>query len=155
MDHAAYTDDYIAGILARTRVIAMVGASAVPNRPSYFAMKYLLGKGYRVIPINPSLAGQEILKQPVVGSLQDLEAPVDMVDIFRNSEAALAVTREIKCPDAFGLRIIEIRERLRRAAIQWQAPKICCALPRVHIKQRTAIRRPAQCGQIIDGKIAL
>ena len=107
MDHAAYTDDYIAGILARTRVIAMVGASAVPNRPSYFAMKYLLGKGYRVIPINPSLAGQEILKQPVVGSLQDLEAPVDMVDIFRNSEAALAVTREaIALKDKLGLSCI-------------------------------------------------
>jgi len=94
VDHAAYADDYIAGILARTRVIAMVGASAVPNRPSYFAMKYLIGKGYRVIPVNPSLAGQEILKQKVLGSLQELEAPVDMVDIFRNSDAALGVTRE-------------------------------------------------------------
>lgn len=94
MDHNAYTDEYIAGILADTRVIAMVGASAVPNRPSYFAMKYLLGKGYTVIPVNPSLVGQEILKQKVVASLQDLTAPIDMIDIFRNSEAALAVTRE-------------------------------------------------------------
>jgi predicted CoA-binding protein len=72
----------------------MVGASAVPNRPSYFAMKYLLGKGYTVIPVNPGLAGEEILKQKVVASLQDLDAPVDMVDIFRNSDAALAVTQE-------------------------------------------------------------
>ena len=104
MDHAAYTDEYIAAILASTRVIAMVGASAVPNRPSYFAMKYLLGKGYKVIPVNPGLAGQEILKQKVVTSLEDLEAPVDMVYIFRNSEAALGITREaIALKDKLGI----------------------------------------------------
>jgi predicted CoA-binding protein len=107
VDHAAYTDEYIAGILAGTRVIAMVGASAVPNRPSFFAMKYLLGKGYSVIPVNPGLAGQEILKQKVVASLQDLDAPVDMVDIFRNSEAALSVTREaISLKDKLGITCI-------------------------------------------------
>lgn len=107
MDHAAYTDDYIAGILSATRVIAMVGASAVPNRPSFFAMKYLLGKGYTVIPVNPSLAGQEILKQKVVASLQELAAPVDMIDIFRNSEAALDVTREaIALKDKLGIACI-------------------------------------------------
>ena len=107
MDHAAYTDDYIAGILAETRVIAMVGASAVANRPSYFTMKYLLGKGYKVIPVNPGLVGQEILKQKVVASLADLETPVDMVDIFRNSDAALAVTREaIGLRDKLGLKFI-------------------------------------------------
>lgn len=107
MDHAAYTDDDIAGILAETRVIAMVGASAVPNRPSYFAMKYLLGKGYKVIPVNPGLAGQEILKQKVVASLADLEAPVDMIDIFRNSEAALLVTRDaIDLKDKLGIKFI-------------------------------------------------
>lgn len=107
MDHSSYTDDYIADILARTRVIAMIGASAVPNRPSYFAMKYLLGKGYTVIPVNPGLAGQEILKQKVFATLQDLQAPVDMVDIFRNSEAALAVTRDaIALRDALGVRTI-------------------------------------------------
>lgn len=107
MDHAAYTDEYIAGILGRTRVIAMIGASAIAIRPSYFAMKYLIGKGYRVIPVNPSLAGQEILKQPVLASLQDLEAPVDMIDIFRNAEAALAVTREaISLKEKLGLSCI-------------------------------------------------
>ena len=94
MTHASYPDAYIAEILGGVRVIAMVGASAVSNRPSYFAMKYLLGKGYTVIPVNPGLAGQEILQQKVFASLGELQAPVDMIDIFRNSDAALEVTRE-------------------------------------------------------------
>lgn len=107
MDHARYSDTYIADVLGTARVIAMVGASAVSNRPSYFAMKYLLGKGYKVIPVNPGLAGQEIMGQKVVAGLADLEAPVDMVDIFRNSAAALEVTREaIALKDRLGIKSI-------------------------------------------------
>ena len=94
MNHTSYTDEYISGILSSACVIAMVGASAASNRPSYFAMKYLLGKGYRVIPVNPGLAGQEILGQRVFASLAEVPPPVDIVDIFRNSRAALAITRE-------------------------------------------------------------
>jgi predicted CoA-binding protein len=107
VDHARYSDEYIADVLASCPVIAMVGASANTNRPSYFAMKYLIGKGYTVIPVNPGLAGQEILKQKVVASLADLQAPVQMVDIFRNSEAALEVTREaITLKDKLGLKVV-------------------------------------------------
>src|SRR5687768_9983542 len=94
MNHDRYDNAYIAGILNSVKTIAMVGASANTNRPSYFAMKYLLGKSYAVVPVNPALAGQEILGQKVAGTLADLAIPVDMVDIFRNSEAALDVTRE-------------------------------------------------------------
>lgn len=90
----AYDDDYIRGILRRTRVIAMPGASTSWNRPSFFVMKYLQRKGYRVIPVNPRAAGQEILGEPVVGSLGEIGSPVDMVDIFRNSEAAGPITDE-------------------------------------------------------------
>ena len=78
MDHTSYTDDYIAGILGEAKVIAMVGASATSNRPSYFAMKYLLGKGYRVHPVNPGLAGKEILGQRVYASMRDVPAGVDL-----------------------------------------------------------------------------
>jgi len=88
MNHDAYADDYIAGILRATRVIAMVGASPNWNRPSYFAMKYLQSKGYRVVPVNPAAAGQEILAEKVYATLADIPGPIDMVDIFRNSEAA-------------------------------------------------------------------
>jgi uncharacterized protein len=107
MTHATYSDAYIAGILRENSVIAMVGASATANRPSYFAMKYLLGKGFRIVPVNPGLAGQTILGQKVYGSLADVPPPVHIVDVFRNSEAALAVTREaVALKDKLGLRVI-------------------------------------------------
>lgn len=88
IDHDRYDDAYLRRILRETKTIAMVGASANWNRPSYFAMKYLLDRGYRVMPINPGAAGQEILGQPVYTSLDQLPVKADMVDIFRNSEAA-------------------------------------------------------------------
>jgi hypothetical protein len=94
MNHDSYSDAYINDILARHRTIAMVGASANPSRPSYFAMKYLKEKGFRVIPINPGQAGKEILGEPVCASLSEIAEPVDIVDIFRSSDAALAVTRD-------------------------------------------------------------
>ncbi|MGB0086326.1 MAG: CoA-binding protein [Rhodomicrobiaceae bacterium] len=94
MNHDTYSDDDIRGILRDCKVFAMVGASPNQVRPSYFAMKYLLGKGYRVIPVNPGHAGKEILGQKVHASLKDIPDPVDVVDIFRNSEAALQVTKD-------------------------------------------------------------
>jgi predicted CoA-binding protein len=84
----AYDDAYIRGILKRVRTIAAVGMSANDMRPSYFAMLYLQNKGYRVIPINPRYAGQEILGETVLASLDDLPAPPDMVQIFRRSQDA-------------------------------------------------------------------
>ncbi|RMF01535.1 MAG: CoA-binding protein, partial [Alphaproteobacteria bacterium] len=94
MNHDSYSDSYIRGILTRYRTFAMVGASANSVRPSYFAMKYLLDKGYTVIPVNPGHAGGEILGQTVYGALHDIPVPVEVVDIFRNSEAALGITRD-------------------------------------------------------------
>ncbi len=114
MDHSRYSDLYISDILGDTTTIAMVGASANNNRPSYFAMKYLLGKGYTIHPINPGLAGKEILGQTVYGELQDVPAPVDMVDIFRNSEAALEITREaIRLKDALQIKVIWMQLSVR------------------------------------------
>jgi predicted CoA-binding protein len=94
IDHDRYDDAYLRRILRETKTIAMVGASANWNRPSYFAMKYLLDRGYRVMPINPGAAGQEILGQPVYASLDELPVKADMVDIFRNSEAAGPISDE-------------------------------------------------------------
>jgi predicted CoA-binding protein len=83
------TDDAaIKALLERVRTIALVGASAKPERDSNRVMGFLLARGYRVIPVNPGLAGQEILGQPVAASLADIAEPIDMVEIFRNSEAA-------------------------------------------------------------------
>ena len=94
MDHDKYSEAYIRGILNTVRTIAMVGASSNTIRPSYFAMKYLLEKGYDVIPVNPREAGTELLGKTVYESLKDIPEPVDMVDIFRNSEAAGPLTDE-------------------------------------------------------------
>ena len=94
MNHDSYTDDFIRGVLASVRTIAMVGASDNWNRPSYFAMKYLQKKGYRVIPVNPRAAGQVVLGETVVSDLKEIAGPFDMVDIFRNAEAAGPITAE-------------------------------------------------------------
>ena len=92
--HDHYADEQIRRILQRVRTIAMVGASANWNRPSYYAMKYLQEKGYRVIPVNPRAAGTTILGETAYASLAEIPDAIDMVDIFRNSEAAGPITDE-------------------------------------------------------------
>ncbi|HEY2185627.1 MAG TPA: CoA-binding protein [Xanthobacteraceae bacterium] len=94
MDHDQYSDSYIRGILNTVKTIAMVGVSANSSRPSYFAFKYLLERGYRMIPVNPGLAGQELLGQTVYATLGDIPEPVDMVDIFRAPRYARAIVQE-------------------------------------------------------------
>lgn len=89
-----YSDELIKSILRSTKTFAMVGASGNEIRPSYFAMMYLQEKGYVIHPVNPGLAEKEILGRKVYASLKDVPAPVDMVDIFRNSEHALGVVEE-------------------------------------------------------------
>ena len=95
MNHDTYADAYIKGILDEVKTIAMIGASANNVRPSYFVLKYLLSKGYKVWPINPGQAGKEILGQKVYASLDELPAVPDMIDIFRNSEAAGVIVDEV------------------------------------------------------------
>jgi predicted CoA-binding protein len=94
MDHDSYADSYIRGILNTVKTIAMVGISPKDNRPSYFAFKYLLERGYRMIPVNPGQAGKEILGQHVYARLSDIPHPIDMVDIFRASDAVPAIVDE-------------------------------------------------------------
>ena len=94
MDHDSYPDDLIRKILRATKTIAMVGSSAQWIRPSYFAMKYLQRKGFRVIPVNPKEAGNTILGETVYARLADIPEAIDMVDIFRNSEAAGGIADE-------------------------------------------------------------
>jgi predicted CoA-binding protein len=94
MNHDSYPDNYIRGILNTVKTIAMVGASEKENRPSYFAFKYLLERGYRMIPVNPSHAGELMLGQRIYARLLDIAEPVDMVDIFRASRYALPIVQE-------------------------------------------------------------
>ena len=92
MQHDTYGDSYLSDILASVKTIALVGASTNWNRPSYFVMKYLQSKGFRVIPVNPGVAGEQLLGETVYARLEDIPEPVDMVDVFRNAEAAGPVT---------------------------------------------------------------
>ena len=103
----SYDDTLIKAILRNTRTIAMVGASGNEIRPSYFAMMYLLNKGYQVVPVNPSLAGKEILGQKVYASLKDVPAPIDMVDIFREAKFAPGIARETVIEkDRLGVKVL-------------------------------------------------
>jgi len=103
----AYSDTVIKTILRSVKTIAMVGASGNEIRPSYFAMMYLLNKGYKIIPVNPGMAGKEILGQKVYASLKDVPAPVDMVDIFREARYAPDIVREALAEkDRLGLTIV-------------------------------------------------
>lgn len=87
-------DEVVIKVLNQSKVIALVGASPKPERASFRVMNYLLARGYDVIPVNPLKVGSDILGQPVVASLSEIDKPIDMVDVFRNSEAAGAVIDE-------------------------------------------------------------
>jgi hypothetical protein len=94
MSHDSYPDDLIRSILRRVRRIAMVGASDNPARPSFLVFKYLSERGYEVIPVNPGRVGQNLLGRPFVAALKDIAGPLDMVEIFRNAEAAAETVAE-------------------------------------------------------------
>lgn len=100
MNHDSYSDAYIRGILSAVKTIAVVGVSQRTSRPSYFVFKYLLERGYRMIPVNPGQAGGELLGQKVYPTLADIPEPIDIVDIFRNSDAVLGVVQEALALDS-------------------------------------------------------
>jgi predicted CoA-binding protein len=90
----SYTDAFLKDILTRTKRVAIVGVSDNPVRASYFVARYLSLKGYKIVPVNPMLAGKSLFGVPVVSSLAEIEGPVDMVDIFRRSDAVPEIVDE-------------------------------------------------------------
>jgi predicted CoA-binding protein len=99
MNHDSYDDNYIRSILNGVKSVAMVGASPVNVRPSYFAFKYLAQRGYDMIPVNPGHVGKSLLGRPFVASLSDIGRTIDMVDIFRSSSHIMPVVEEaLKLP---------------------------------------------------------
>ncbi len=113
-DDLTYSDRYLRGILHSVRTIAMVGISPKWNRPSYFAMKYLQAKGFRVIPINPRAAGSEILGETCYASLAEVPDKIDMVDVFRAADAAGRIVDEaIAIKDDKGIRVVWMQLGIR------------------------------------------
>ncbi len=94
MNHDRYDDAYLRDILTRTKIIALVGASPRPDRPSHRVMQFLQGRGFRVIPVNPQVAGTIINGETVRASLADIPEAIDMVDIFRRSEEVAPIVDE-------------------------------------------------------------
>jgi uncharacterized protein len=149
--HDGKSDEDIARLLALPRTIAVIGASANPARPSNRVMAFLIGEGFTIIPVNPGQAGREILGRKTYGKLADVPGPVQIVDIFRNSEAALGAVREAiaETPrlaiEAVWMQLGVINETAAREAVEAglevvmdRCPKI--ELPRLAMGSR-AIRR--------------
>ncbi|NQU60761.1 MAG: CoA-binding protein [Rhodospirillales bacterium] len=136
-NHSHYTDELLRSILGQVRTIAMVGASTLWRRPSYYAAKYLDHKGFRIIPINPARVGDEILGEKVHGTIADVPGQIDMLQIFRPSPEAWAITQEtIRNKDAKGIKVLwmqltvrddaaaEIAEEAGLTVIMDRCPKI-------------------------------
>ncbi len=112
-----YSDTLLRHVLSTVRTIALVGASGDWKRPSFFAMKYLQRRGYRVIPVNPGRAGSEILGETVYASLADIPGDIDMVDVFRASEAALGVAEEtVALKDEKNIKVLWLQLGVRNDA---------------------------------------
>ena len=112
--HDYYSDRRLRAILRSVRTFAMVGASTVWRRPSFYAMKYLQKRGFRIIPVNPARAGEEILGERVYGTIEDIPIQVDMVDIFRTSEEALRITKDVLASkDDKGIKVLWMQLSVR------------------------------------------
>jgi predicted CoA-binding protein len=136
-----YPDATIRDILQRVRTIALVGASANPARPSFGVMRYLLSKGYRVIPVNPGLAGQDLLGQRVHAALRDIPGPVDMVDIFRATDAVPGIVEEAI---AIGAKVVWMQLGVRHdaAAAKAEAAGIDVIMNRCPAIELERLERP-------------
>lgn len=112
--HDFYPDGHLRRILGSVQTIAMIGASTLWRRPSYYAMAYLQKRGYRVVPVNPAREGAVVLGETVRGRLADAPAPIDMVDVFRPSAEALEIARDVVAnKDAKGIRVLWMQLSVR------------------------------------------
>jgi uncharacterized protein len=136
------SDEEIADLLTHARTIAMVGASDRPNRPSYGVMRFLQSRGYRVIPVNPQIAGEELHGEKVVSSLADIDEPIDIVDIFRRPLAAGDAVEEAIAAGAKAvwLQLGVINEQAARRAEEAGLKVVMDRCPKIEIAR---LRLPA------------
>ena len=143
MNHGGYSDDYLRGILADTKTIAIVGASPRVQRPSHGVMRFLQHHGYRAIPVNPNAAGQDILGERVHARLADIPEKIDLVDIFRRSAlAGAAVDEAIAIRARYVWMQLDVRDAAAAARAEAQGIKVvmdrCPAIeiPRLGLARR-------------------
>jgi predicted CoA-binding protein len=116
-DRLVYSDDFVRRVLADARTIAVVGASSKPMRASNHVMAYLQSRGYRTVPVNPNEVGRKINGETVYARLADVPAPVDLVDVFRNSGAVGGVVADVlAAKDRLGIRAIWMQLGVRNDA---------------------------------------
>lgn len=129
------TEQQIKSILQQVKHIALVGASDKPHRASYGVMAYLLEQGYQVTPVSPKLAGQDLLGQKVYATLAEIPHPIDMVDIFRNSEAAYGVAEEAIAVNAkvLWLQLGVINEQAEKLATEAGLQVVMDRCPKIDI----------------------
>lgn len=141
-------DDEMRAILAATRVIAVVGASPRPERPSYDVMRFLLSRGFRVFPVNPGQAGKEILGCPVVATLADVPEPIDMVDVFRSPDQVDAIVTETLAldprPKSLWLQIDVIAPEAAARAAAAGLDVVMDRCPKIELMRR--VRTPDDAG---------
>ena len=129
------TEQQIKSILQQVKHIALVGASDKPHRASYGVMAYLLKQGYQVTPVSPKLAGQDLLGQKVYATLAEIPHPIDMVDVFRNSEAAYGVAEEAIAVNAkvLWLQLGVINEQAEKLATEAGLQVVMDRCPKIDI----------------------
>ncbi|AMO82005.1 CoA-binding protein [Obesumbacterium proteus] len=129
------TEQQIKSILQQVKHIALVGASDKPHRASYGVMAYLLEQGYQVTPVSPKLAGQDLLGQKVYATLAEIPHPIDMVDVFRNSEAAYGVAEEAIAVNAkvLWLQLGVINEQAEKLATEAGLQVVMDRCPKIDI----------------------
>jgi predicted CoA-binding protein len=131
MQDRDHSDSFIRSILSSVKTIALVGASAKEQRPSHTVMQFLLAKGYQVIPVNPGLAGKELLGQKVYAHLADIPVPIDMVDVFRNSFAIPNLVGEVLALNPLpGVIWMQLGVRHEAAAVRAEAAGITVIMDR-------------------------
>lgn len=147
----AYGDEDMAAMLRAVQTFAVIGASAKPDRPSNGVMAYLISHGYTVHPVNPGQPGEQIHGRTVYGSLAEVPAPVDVVDIFRNSKAALEATRvAISLKDRLGIKVIwmQLGVRNEEAAAEAKAAGLKVIMDRCPKIEISRLGVPGPIGQI-------
>ena len=138
MDHESYSDEYLRGILESVRTIAVVGTSPRHERPSHRVMAYLQRRGYRAIPVNPNAAGGSINGEKVYASLAEVPEPIDMVDVFRRTDAAGGVVDQAI---AIGAKVVWMQLGVRDdAAAGFRQPGAAFSLHRGRRKARGLVR---------------